>query len=493
MAVRSNVRSGSARPRQPREPKSARPPRNNDRLVHDMVAVFLLALGCFTIVSLLAWSQSGQIGHVIEVLLRLMFGVGAFFVPFSLIYAGMLLVWGGRLSHVMERVTIATACGALLFLAIWHYAHTSTHTQFDARLASMYGGYVGAGLSAGLRSLFGVGTPIVFSALLLGVVVWASDIRLLHLARIPVRGAKAAAVPARHGVSLLTRLHRDWRLRRQALAEAGLAGNAPARNIFGRGGRRGAETPATDEDDGDSPTVNAFSPIAEPPVAKPRSSGPKPPAGQLTFDVDRLGEVVDSINKEYKLPPVSLLSPSPPPTKKLDSSVAQRQTILMQTLNDFKIGADVKQVAMGPTVTRYEVQLEPGILVKKIVALADNLAMSLAAIDVRVEAPIPGKAAIGIEVPNDVVQTVTIRECLETSEFINSPSKLTFALGKDVAGEFKYADLARMPHLLIGGSTNSGKSVCLNAIITSILYRATPREVRFVIGLVFDEALVDHR
>jgi S-DNA-T family DNA segregation ATPase FtsK/SpoIIIE len=119
-------------------------------------------------------------------------------------------------------------------------------------------------------------------------------------------------------------------------------------------------------------------------------------------------------------------------------------------------------------------------LVKKIVALADNLAMSLAAMDVRVEAPIPGKSAIGIEVPNDVTQMVSLRECMNTPEFMKAPSKLTFALGKDVSGIYKYADLTRMPHLLIGGSTNSGKSVCLNVLISSILYRATPREVKFV-------------
>ena len=106
--------------------------------------------------------------------------------------------------------------------------------------------------------------------------------------------------------------------------------------------------------------------------------------------------------------------------------------------------------------------------------------MSLAAIDVRVEAPIPGKAAIGIEVPNDITQMVSLRECLATNEFMNAPSKLTFALGKDVSGEYKYADLAKMPHLLVGGSTNSGKSVCLNIIISSLVYRATPREVKFV-------------
>ncbi len=184
--------------------------------------------------------------------------------------------------------------------------------------------------------------------------------------------------------------------------------------------------------------------------------------------------------RPFVLPPLELLNESPPTPVYHESAAREKQAVLMQTLNDFKIGANVSQVAMGPTVTRYEVQLEPGILVKKIVALADNLAMSLAAIDVRVEAPIPGKAAIGIEVPNDVCQMVSLRECLATNEFMSAPSKLTFALGKDVAGVYKYADLTRMPHLLVGGSTNSGKSVCLNTIISSILYRATPREVKFV-------------
>jgi S-DNA-T family DNA segregation ATPase FtsK/SpoIIIE len=222
----------------------------------------------------------------------------------------------------------------------------------------------------------------------------------------------------------------------------------------------------------DTPTV----PQALPLIIQTAPPPPKP-SGPLVIPA-LLGD--DGTKHEYVLPPFELLKESPPPPVHHESAAREKQAVLMQTLNDFKIGANVAQVAMGPTVTRYEVQLEPGILVKKIVALADNLAMSLAAIDVRVEAPIPGKAAIGIEVPNDVTQMVSLRECLETNEFMNAPSKLTFALGKDVSGEYKYADLTRMPHLLVGGSTNSGKSVCLNTIISSILYRATPREVKFV-------------
>ena len=139
------------------------------------------------------------------------------------------------------------------------------------------------------------------------------------------------------------------------------------------------------------------------------------------------------------------------------------------------------EVSHGPTVTRYEIQLAPGIKVNKIVSLADNLAMALAAIDVRVEAPIPGKSAIGVEVPNSNPALVTLREVIDTEQFWNAPSKLTFALGKDVAGEPRYADLTRMPHMLVAGATNAGKSVCLNAMIASLLFRATPRELKFVL------------
>lgn len=187
------------------------------------------------------------------------------------------------------------------------------------------------------------------------------------------------------------------------------------------------------------------------------------------------------INPVFVLPPLTLLKESPPAvSKRSQSELTDNVHIIEQTLEQFNIGANVVEVASGPSVTRYEIQLAPGIKVSKIVNLADNLAMSLAAIDVRIEAPIPGKAAIGVEVPNATPVTVSLRECLETEEFKNAPSKLTFALGKDVSGQYKYADLTRMPHLLIGGSTNSGKSVCLNVIIASLVYRATPREVKML-------------
>ena len=152
--------------------------------------------------------------------------------------------------------------------------------------------------------------------------------------------------------------------------------------------------------------------------------------------------------------------------------------LVEETLASFKIEAKVVNVKRGPVITRYEVQTAPGVRVNRIVNLADDLALALAAIDVRVEAPVPGKSVIGIEVPNKRVAVVRVKEILDFEDFREAPSKLTFALGKDIAGTPKVCDLARMPHLLISGATNSGKSVCLNSLIVSILTRARPDEVR---------------
>jgi len=192
-------------------------------------------------------------------------------------------------------------------------------------------------------------------------------------------------------------------------------------------------------------------------------------------------DTATSVPKEgYNLPPINLLSEALLQPKRSPAEMQKNIEILEQTLEDFGISADVVEVATGPTVTRYEIELGPGIRVSRITSLADNMAMSLAASQVRVEAPIPGKAAIGVEVPNSQPSTVTLRELCDESQFRNHPSRLCIALGKDVSGVNKYADLTKMPHLLIGGATNSGKSIGLATLITSLLMRNTPKDVRLV-------------
>ena len=165
-----------------------------------------------------------------------------------------------------------------------------------------------------------------------------------------------------------------------------------------------------------------------------------------------------------------------------DSQAHLRETAakLEQTLNVFGVNAKVNNISCGPAVTRFEITPELGVKVSKIVNLADDIKLNLAAADIRIEAPIPGKAAVGIEVPNSQSVAVSFRELVESEEFKNAKSKITFAVGKDIAGKVKVTDIAKMPHLLIAGATGSGKSVCINTIIMSILYKAKPDEVKLI-------------
>ncbi|MFF2089072.1 DNA translocase FtsK 4TM domain-containing protein [Paenibacillus sp. NPDC058174] len=193
--------------------------------------------------------------------------------------------------------------------------------------------------------------------------------------------------------------------------------------------------------------------------------------------------------KPYMLPPFSLLSKPSLLARGgdgADSIDAKRK--LEATLESFGVRAKVLDVVRGPAVTRYEVQPATGVKVSRIVSLTDDIALALAAKDIRMEAPIPGKSAIGIEVPNMEVSVVTMREVMETPAFHNAPSKLSIAFGRDISGQPIIGNLARMPHLLVAGATGSGKSVCINGIITSILYKAKPDEVKF---LMVDPKMVE--
>ena len=185
--------------------------------------------------------------------------------------------------------------------------------------------------------------------------------------------------------------------------------------------------------------------------------------------------------KQYQFPPLRLLTPPKGGANK-NSAGQLRETAakLQQILKDFGVSVTVTDVSCGPTVTRYELQPDHGVKVSKILALADDIKLNLAVADIRIEAPIPGKAAIGIEVPNKENSTVTLRELLASEEFDNHSSNLAFAVGKDIGGKTIITDIAKMPHLLIAGATGSGKSVCINTLIMSLLYKASPDDVKLI-------------
>lgn len=185
--------------------------------------------------------------------------------------------------------------------------------------------------------------------------------------------------------------------------------------------------------------------------------------------------------EEYKFPKLSFLNKN---TNDLenenDTELKENSEILVKTLKSFNVNAQVINISRGPSVTRYELSIEDGIKVSKILGLSDNLALSLAANSIRIEAPIPGKSAVGIEIPNKEVKSVFLSEVIASEKFQKFPSKVSFGLGKDITGNVIVTDIAKMPHMLIAGATGSGKSVCINTLITSILYKACPKEVKLM-------------
>lgn len=231
----------------------------------------------------------------------------------------------------------------------------------------------------------------------------------------------------------------------------------------------------------DSPEIYDFTDVAynqeETKVTEPDNGQLKSKQGLLT--TDQVIAYTDN-GEEYQLPAYSLLNKQSRKNIAGKHNIATNARKLEKTLESFGVSAKVTQVHRGPAVTRYEVYPDIGVKVSRIVSLTDDIALALAAKGIRIEAPIPGKSAIGIEVPNEDISLVTLREVIESSTYHESESKLSFALGRDISGEPIVAQLNKMPHVLVAGSTGSGKSVCINSIIVSILYKAKPHEVKLM-------------
>ena len=234
-------------------------------------------------------------------------------------------------------------------------------------------------------------------------------------------------------------------------------------------------------------------PVEEPPVAEHTKRKTRSSEEEIEKEVANVAQemapAMAQPDKKYVFPPVDLLKAgSGKKSANTESQLRETANKLQQTLKTFGVNVTVTNISCGPAVTRYEIQPEMGVKVSKIVGLADDIKLNLAAADIRIEAPIPGKAAVGIEVPNKENVTVAFRDLIESREFKESKSKISFAVGKDISGRTKVTDIAKMPHLLIAGATGSGKSVCINTIIMSILYKADPNEVKL---LMIDPKVVE--
>ena len=482
-------------------------PRTNSRLKLDILGLILVALGLGLSATLLIPSTTevgNFIGSTAAFGIRYVFGIASYLVGITIFASGIWICLGKQINYVkVAKATFAV----MLFLTAIHIFFAPTERQvsdlIEPSVMQRYGGFIGGQISYLLVGLIGrFGARILMILPVIGGILVIVDKPLPEL---------LAPIEA-----IIVRFLRDTSSNAAARAAAMKASAGSAKQSSSRAQDRVfGEQQDNDEDDYLAPdsSLDPVKPSAKrkefvrSPDLQPVVGGsvtPEVVPSTLTprkslFDLDSEPQTSDVVGDDgtggagdtpkpiepasklvFQMPSTSLLAPAVPlANPQAGASEARRQRII-QCLEDFGIGAEIERISYGPTITRYEVALERGIKVSKIVSLADNLAMDLAAIDVRVEAPIPGRSAIGIEVPTDTPTPVMLRECLESPEFKNAAGRLTFVLGKDVTGNVRVADLAKMPHLLVGGSTGSGKSVGLNVLITSLIYRNSPRELKFL-------------
>lgn len=449
-------------------------------LRYEIYGVLILALSLLGYVSFISPGKAGVLGQAFRWLLQTAFGRASLVVPALIGAVGASLLFFRRLPAFSHR-----AAGILLLfavLAIVLHLYLPAGTEFDNGRQGLGGGLFGALLSRGLWEIVGpTGRNVVLIA---AVLVGASLVGNLSLVRL-----------ARWAQRFLASL---WIRVGEVLADT--------RRIFLEQG----EEPIPEQVEA-GPQVHVAPRFEE--VTAREVTPPSPVRGKALTGVEGRAKVTRELTAgpagaepaapiqvapdpqapvpqaPYQLPPLSLLRKGVKlKAVKGGRDVPGKARILEETLESFGVKARVTEVNVGPTITRFELQPAPGVKVSKIVNLADDIALSLAATDVRIEAPIPGKSAVGIEVPNEEVTPVYLREVLESPEFVDSPSKLTVALGKDITGRPIVNTLEKMLHLLIAGATGSGKSACLNAIICSILFKARPDEVKL---LMIDPKVVE--
>ena len=433
-------------------------------LIREAEAIAGGALAVFFTLSLLSYAADGPrsnlggpVGHLLAGTVLEALGVAAYLLPAYLAYLTVALLRRDASGLVATRLVgagLLVGCvGALGGLAVGGYQGTRG------------GGWLGGFFGTALRELVGgPGAALLLGVLLVLALALATGQSVFEVVR------RAGAFGAGRLAALRPVVARGWQRLRTASAPMGDAAPVPARRL------RKVVPVALEEaiEEGDEAGPAAPPPIIRGPERKPEAEkkrGRRPETQQEELFAE----------DNYRLPPVSLLDPVKHDVQPIDEAQLHSSArVLEQKLGEFQVVGRVVAVRPGPVITTYEFEPAPGVKVSKVVGLADDLTMALRAASVRILAPIPGKPVVGIEVSNPRRDKVFIRELLQSDLYRAGESKLTLALGKDTTGNGAVGDLARMPHLLIAGATGTGKSVSMNAMIMSVLYKASPRDVRMI-------------
>ncbi len=477
-----------------------------EEIKYEIIGIIMVGFAVLSGVSLYAAVNSGfqsshavgAVGSFLERVLSGLGGEGRSILPVFVGLFGLKLMKDRKLAAVPQKITGTV----VLYISILAFFHQQFIIEGEYMLAlrqglsGLGGGIIGALLSVGLYILFGpVGSEVILVTLIIVSLLLITNMSLVSISRkiVYLMVNTYKEVRERLVDFIFTVVEEDDEEVAERKSRPGKKDKKKAR--VGRSSpkiidhRDKMDTAALKLQEQTAP-VDLGEAVVKPSrnegTEKRRDEGITPSSFAKQMFPD--GDSEDNL-EDFALPPTSLLQrPMRLKNPRMNKDISDRIKLLEETLESFGVKVKVTQVSRGPAITRYEMQPAPGVKVSKIVNLADDIALSMAAPDVRIEAPIPGKAAIGIEVPNKEIATVHFREVLETQEFMQSASKLTVALGKDIAGNPIVADLRRMPHLLIAGATGSGKSVCMNSLIGSLLYKCKPHELKF---LMIDPKMVE--
>jgi DNA segregation ATPase FtsK/SpoIIIE, S-DNA-T family len=474
-------RSRSAPVRQRRSSTIASSFRLPPHVARSLVAVSFLVVGAITIIALM-FPSGGILSGFVDGLLRPAFGQGALLLGVLLLVAGLVIE---RPAGAGYGSMLTVVGGVIVFVAALGMIHLISGRGGGQQALRAGGGVIGHGLSDGLSTLVSpAGAFVVLIGLLVAGLLLLFNVTLRGLLS-PVTGggkalAGALATPARA-------LADGAGVRRSATPEDARRDGASSGGN-GSGRRATAPVPVMAKPDLPPPetspaplsqTVWSAPPTSRPPAPAPAPAGRTEPAGAVALLAQE--EAPAQPARIWVMPSNDLLDEGSEGGREQRLDHGRNIRIIEDKLSSFQIPASVTATNTGPVVTQYEVKPDARVKLSRIEALADDLAMALAARSIRIEAPIPGRDVVGIEIPNHSSEIVSFRRLLDDASMGEGASKLTFALGRDVSGKAYAVDLARMPHLLIAGATGSGKSVCVNALITSLLMRATPDEVRLIL------------
>ena len=511
---------------------------SSGRLREEAAGLLILVLGIILMLSLYFHGAAGPLGELIGRFIGGMFGLTGYFIPIIIFFYGVFTIFkpgtatrGRKFMLVMVLVSLISAMFQAGLHEIAFYQNMKVFqyitTFYDEGLRALgksvdefqsSGGVVGGIIGVPLLVVFKkFGTMVILIALAIISAMMLTRLSLADAAKGVYRGTSDAI----SGMVAAARKKRDDRMLLRGLND--LSGNeAAATNATVDAPRRKAmildfplqdikkeerlveEIPFTRKyEDTMGPVIGSepdknIQPIGltigkstQPRKTSSRQNSAKKQDMPVTTDESHKEPAFNEKAGNYISPPIELLKKSIESEnnmKQIRSSAVENAKKLEATLESFGIGAKVINVSVGPAFTRFELQPAPGIKVSRIVSLTDDIALNLAAAGVRIEAPIPGKAAIGVEIPNKEVPPICLRSVLESSEFLKHESKLAVALGKDISGENMVVDLSKMPHILIAGATGSGKSVCINSIIISLLYKTSPEDARL---LMIDPKVVE--